>query len=84
MTSSIALSQSGETEEVRPDRPPPLRRLGAILVAITGPSGTSTLGRSRDLCITLGPIEEACPLGLAPSASTTAMMAVGDALALCS
>ncbi|WP_435007308.1 KpsF/GutQ family sugar-phosphate isomerase [Tundrisphaera lichenicola] len=76
----IALSQSGETEEVL-RLMPALRRIGAILVAITGRS-TSSLGTAADLCITLGPIEEACPLGLAPSASTTAMMAVGDALAL--
>jgi arabinose-5-phosphate isomerase len=76
----IALSQSGETEEVvRLIRV--FRRLDAFLVAITGRK-TSTLGREADLCVTLGPIEEACPLGLAPSASTTAMMAVGDALAL--
>jgi arabinose-5-phosphate isomerase len=76
----IALSQSGETEEVL-RLLPALRRIGAILVAITGRSGSS-LGKAADLCVALGPIEEACPLGLAPSASTTAMMAVGDALAL--
>lgn len=76
----IALSQSGETEEVT-RLLPTLKRLGATLIAITE-RATSTLGRHADLCITLGPIEEACPLGLAPSASTTAMMAVGDALAL--
>src|SRR3954452_18202280 len=76
----IALSQSGETEEVL-RLLPALRRIGAVLVAITGRS-TSSLGKASDLCIALGPIEEACPLGLAPSASTTAMMAVGDALAL--
>jgi arabinose-5-phosphate isomerase len=76
----IALSQSGETEEVL-RLVPALRRLDAILVAITE-RATSSLGQSADLCIALGPIEEACPLGLAPSASTTAMMAVGDALAL--
>lgn len=76
----LALSQSGETEEVL-RLIPALRRLGAILIAITE-RGTSTLGHSADLCIALGPIEEACPLGLAPSASTTALMAVGDALAL--
>ncbi len=76
----IALSQSGETDEVVRILPS-LRRLGATLIAITGRS-TSTLGLASDLCIALGPIEEACPLGLAPSASTTAMMAVGDALAL--
>jgi arabinose-5-phosphate isomerase len=78
----IALSQSGESEEVV-RLLPAIRRLGATLVAITGRE-TSTLGRNADLCITLGPIEEACPLGLAPSASSTAMMAVGDALALLS
>jgi arabinose-5-phosphate isomerase len=76
----IALSQSGETEEVL-RLVPALRRLSACLVAITGRL-TSTLGQAADLCIALGPVEEACPLGLAPSASTTALMAVGDALAL--
>ena len=76
----IALSQSGETEEVL-RLIPALKRLGAILVAITE-KPTSSLGRQAEICIALGPIEEACPLGLAPSASTTAMMAVGDALAL--
>jgi arabinose-5-phosphate isomerase len=76
----LALSQSGETEEVL-RLVPALRRLDATLIAITERE-TSTLGRQADLCIPLGPIEEACPLGLAPSASTTALMAVGDALAL--
>ena len=76
----IALSQSGETDEVL-RIVPSIRRLGAILIAITE-RGTSSLGRAADLCIALGPIDEACPLGLAPSASSTAMMAVGDALAL--
>jgi arabinose-5-phosphate isomerase len=76
----IALSHRGETEEVL-RLIPTLRRLGATLVAVTE-RATSSLGRASDLCIALGPIEEACPLGLAPSASTTALMAVGDALAL--
>jgi len=76
----LALSQSGETEEVV-RLIPALRRLGATLVAVTERT-TSLLGRQADLTIALGPIEEACPLGLAPSASTTALMAVGDALAL--
>jgi arabinose-5-phosphate isomerase len=76
----IALSQSGETEEVV-RLSPALRRLNACLIAITERT-TSTLGQASDLCIALGPVEEACPLGLAPSASTTALMAVGDALAL--
>src|SRR5271168_4743495 len=76
----IALSQSGETEEVL-RLIPALRQLGAILVAITE-RVSSTLGTAADLCVALGPIEEACPLGLAPSASTTVLMAVGDAMAL--
>jgi arabinose-5-phosphate isomerase len=76
----IALSQSGETEEVL-RLVPAIRRIEAILVAITERSASS-LGRAADICIAIGPIEEACPLGLAPSASTTALMAVGDALAL--
>ncbi|APW61444.1 KpsF/GutQ family sugar-phosphate isomerase [Paludisphaera borealis] len=76
----VALSQSGETEEVL-RLLPTLRRIGVNLVAVTE-RGVSSLGRAADLCIELGPIEEACPLGLAPSASTTVMMAVGDALAL--
>ena len=76
----IALSQSGETEEVL-RLVPALRRLSASLIAITE-RATSSLGIAADLCIALGPIEEACPLGLAPSASTTVIMAVGDALAL--
>lgn len=76
----IALSQSGETEEVL-RLLPALRRLGALLVAITE-RAASSLGQAADLCVALGPVEEACPLGLAPSASTTALMAVGDALAL--
>jgi arabinose-5-phosphate isomerase len=76
----VALSQSGETEEVL-RLIPALRRLGACLIAITERSGSS-LGQAADLCVALGPVEEACPLGLAPSASTTVLMAVGDALAL--
>ena len=76
----LALSQSGETEEVLRILPA-LRRLGAILLAITERE-SSSLGQAAELCIALGPVEEACPLGLAPSASTTVMMAVGDALAL--
>lgn len=76
----VALSQSGETDELL-RLIPALRRLGASLIAITERAG-STLGQAADLCIALGPVEEACPLGLAPSASTTVLMAVGDALAL--
>lgn len=76
----VALSQSGETDEVL-RLIPALRRIGACLIAITE-RASSSLGQAADICVALGPIEEACPLGLAPSASTTALMAVGDALAL--
>jgi arabinose-5-phosphate isomerase len=76
----IALSQSGETDEVL-RIVAPIRRLGAALIAVTE-RGDSSLALASDLCIALGPVEEACPLGLAPSASTTVLMAVGDALAL--
>ncbi len=76
----LVLSQSGETEEVV-RLLPSLGELGVPIIAITG-SAESTLGRAAVVTIELGPIEEACRLGLAPSASTTAMLAVGDALAL--
>ncbi len=76
----LALSQSGETEEIV-RLLPAIRRIGACLISITE-RATSALGQASDLCIELGRIEEACPLGLAPSASTTVLMAVGDALAL--
>lgn len=75
----FALSNSGETEElVR--LTPFFKRLGTFLAAATE-SPTSTLGRSSDLHITVAIDQEACPLGLAPMASTTAQMALGDALA---
>ena len=67
----IALSQSGETDEVL-RIVPAIRRLGATLIAITE-RASSSLGRASDLCVALGPIAEACPLGLAPSASSTAI-----------
>jgi arabinose-5-phosphate isomerase len=76
----MVLSQSGETDEVV-RLLPWLRELGVPLVAITAEAG-STLGRAATIVIALGQIAEACPLGLAPSTSTTAMLAVGDALAL--
>ena len=77
----LALSNSGETEEVV-RLLPPLRRIGAKIVALTA-SRQSTLGKNADLVIELGRIDEACPLGLAPSATTTALLALGDALAFC-
>ena len=76
----LVLSQSGETEEIV-RLLPSLRELGVPIVAVTG-SRTSLLARSATVTIDLGPLKEACSLGLAPSTSTTAMLAVGDALAL--
>jgi arabinose-5-phosphate isomerase len=76
----IMLTQSGETAEVV-QLLPSLREFGVPLVAVTA-SKESTVGRASNVVIELGALEEACSLGLAPSTSTTAMLAVGDALAL--
>lgn len=75
----LALSYSGESEEIV-RLVPSLRQMATGLVALTS-NGDSTLARKADVAIVLGPLEEVCPLGLAPSTSTTAMIAVGDALA---
>jgi len=76
----VALSQSGETEElVRLLEA--IRRLGARLVSITG-HPESTLGRASDVTLCSKVAEEACPMNLAPTASTTAALALGDALAM--
>jgi arabinose-5-phosphate isomerase len=76
----IMLSNSGETEEIV-RLIDPIKKIGAPIIAITG-NKDSTLARNCDLLLDMGRISEACPLGLAPSASTTAMLALGDALAL--
>jgi len=76
----VALSQSGETEElVRLLEA--IRRIGARLIAITG-RPDSTLGNASDVTLNCHVAEEACPMNLAPTASTTAALALGDALAL--
>ncbi len=77
---ALVLSLSGETDEVV-RLLPCLKEIGVPVVAVTG-CAASTLGRAAGAAIELGPIEEVCPLRLAPSTSTTAMLAVGDALAL--
>lgn len=76
----LAFSQSGNTQEVV-QLLPSLREWKVPVIAVTGNS-KSELGRAASVVIELGPLQEACPLGLAPSTSTTAMLAVGDALAL--
>ena len=76
----LALSYSGETEELL-RLMPTLKRLNAKLIAITG-CGTSTLAQASDIFLDTSVSAEACPLNLAPTASTTVMLALGDALAL--
>jgi arabinose-5-phosphate isomerase len=76
----IALSNSGETDEILTILPV-IRRLGARLVALTG-NPSSTLAQSADVHLDVGVPAEACPLGLAPTASTTAALVMGDALAI--
>ena len=76
----IALSNSGETSEVLA-LIPLLRRLGVPMVALTGSAG-STLARAAEVHLDVSVPAEACPLNLAPTASTTATLAMGDALAV--
>jgi arabinose-5-phosphate isomerase len=76
----LAISNSGESDELGAILPA-LRRLGVTLLAMTGKPG-STLARHADIVLDSGVEEEACPLNLAPTASTTAQMALGDALAV--
>jgi len=74
------LSNSGETAEVI-RLMTLVKKVGAKIIAITSSSET-TLGRESDYTLAIGSYQEACPLGLAPSTSTSAMLAMGDALAL--
>ncbi|MHC1741714.1 MAG: SIS domain-containing protein [Syntrophobacteraceae bacterium] len=76
----LALSNSGETDELNIILPS-LRSLGTKIIALTG-NLSSSLAQHSDMAIYTGVPKEACPLGLAPTASTTAMLAMGDALAV--
>jgi arabinose-5-phosphate isomerase len=76
----LAISNSGETEEIL-TLIPILKRIGVRLIAMTG-NHDSTLSRAADVVLDAGVPEEACPLGLSPTASTTAALALGDALAV--
>lgn len=76
----IALSNSGETEELI-NILPVIKRIEAKLISLSGRKG-STLAQASDVVLDVSVEREACPLGLAPTASTTAMLALGDALAL--
>ena len=76
----IAFSNSGETDEILAIVPP-IKRLGVPLIALTGNPG-SRLARDADVNVDVSVAKEACPLGLAPTASTTAALAMGDAIAI--
>lgn len=76
----LALSNSGETEEVL-KLLPFMKRLGIPIIALTGRT-QSTLAKESDVVLDVSVAEEACPLGLAPTSSTTAALAMGDALAI--
>jgi arabinose-5-phosphate isomerase len=76
----LALSNSGETDEVLAILPP-LKRLGVAVVLMTG-NAASTLARQCEVVLDVSVAEEACPMNLAPTSSTTAALAVGDALAM--
>ena len=76
----LALSNSGETEELA-DLVAHARRFGLVLIALTARSN-SALARAADVALILPPAQEACPMGLAPTTSTTMQLALGDALAV--
>ncbi|MEA3279207.1 MAG: KpsF/GutQ family sugar-phosphate isomerase [Thermodesulfobacteriota bacterium] len=76
----LALSNSGETDELN-ILVSSIRRIGCIVIAFTGDKN-STLAKHSDIVIDVGVEREACPLGLVPTASTTALLAMGDALAV--
>jgi arabinose-5-phosphate isomerase len=77
----LAISNSGETDELSLILPS-IKRIGAKLISITSNS-SSTLAKYSDIVLNILVKEEACPLGLAPTASTTASLVLGDALAVC-
>lgn len=76
----FAISNSGETVELNAIIPP-TRKIGSRVIALTGEQG-STLANLADCVLGVGKVEEACPMNLAPTASTSAMLALGDALAM--
>jgi arabinose-5-phosphate isomerase len=76
----LAISNSGRTREPV-ELLGPLKKLGVPVIAMTG-DAESPLGKNSDVLLNIGKLDEACPQGLAPTTTTTAMMALGDALAL--
>lgn len=76
----LALSNSGETSEIKTILPL-LKKMGAQIIAFTGRTD-STMAQMSDVVVDVGVEREACPMGLAPTASTTATLAMGDAMAV--
>jgi len=76
----LAISNSGESAEVNA-LIGPVRKIGASILALTG-GVASTLAHHADVVLDIGRVEEACPMKLAPTASTSALLAMGDALAM--
>jgi arabinose-5-phosphate isomerase len=76
----VFVSNSGETLETK-RLMPLVKKIGAGVIVITG-QRDSTLARHAGCVLNIGPVDEACPLGLAPTASTSALLALGDALAM--
>ena len=76
----VAISNSGETEEIL-RLLPTIKKIGVRLISLTG-NIKSTLAKNSDIALDISVREEACPLGLVPTASTTAMLAMGDALSI--
>jgi arabinose-5-phosphate isomerase len=76
----VAMSYSGKTDEVL-RLVPAVKKIGAPIVAITA-TDDSPLAKAADVTLAVGELAEACPIGLAPTSSTTAMLAMGDALAM--
>jgi len=77
----IAISNSGSSQEIM-NILPPLRKIGTTIVAMTG-NAESPLGKEADYVLNVGVTKEVCPLGLAPTTSTTATLVMGDALTVC-
>ncbi|MEH7461448.1 KpsF/GutQ family sugar-phosphate isomerase [Bacillus thuringiensis] len=76
----LALSNSGESEEVL-NIIPSIKRIGAKIIGLVG-NDNSTLAKKADQVLSIGKVQEACPLGLAPTTSTTLTLALGDAIAI--
>lgn len=76
----LAISNSGESDEIL-QLLPSIKKIGARLISLVG-NKNSTLANKSDVCLSYGPVKEACPLGLAPTTSTTLALVIGDSIAI--